>query len=513
MSIRTTVLLSQLVVLGLGLLATGWLASRGMRAFEQSLLPQIHGELLQQSADNLALQADLLNALYQQQPAQTRQTDPAAALSAFQPGEPGTHTIVLRNADKFAYPPDWPPALQNIMPTGIIGSFFERASGGGEREVLADNFQAYNEGTATVPAVFHLRAYPDEGIVVGLGQVLELTEIRLESITERGGALVREISRQSTALFAATAIFTLILGWAALYYAFFRPLTRVIAATDSNAERIRLSWSELLAYAGRLKAADETVKSIRGKLEREMDSRFQAEEERDRLKVTMDNALGKYEKQLEQEYTRRLQDVQAALMRREARALHHHLAEPLERLRQTTDAGASPEEIRDALDRCLGTVRGLVDDAADLPHSPQALPLQPWLQALVQEFGERMGIAIKTNISNGAIVSIDPGTFRQAIEYVLENACTASGKAMPIAVDTACEADHVEIRVVDRGHGIDDDARPHVLVPFYTLSDSANGLGLAVTRTVIQQHGGSLKFQSEAGKGTAVVIALPLARH
>jgi signal transduction histidine kinase len=76
-------------------------------------------------------------------------------------------------------------------------------------------------------------------------------------------------------------------------------------------------------------------------------------------------------------------------------------------------------------------------------------------------------------------------------------------------VDLAREGDAIEIRIVDSGQGISDDARPHVFVPFFSMDAQSDGLGLAVTRSVVEQHGGSIQLHTESEKGTAVIIRLP----
>jgi signal transduction histidine kinase len=73
----------------------------------------------------------------------------------------------------------------------------------------------------------------------------------------------------------------------------------------------------------------------------------------------------------------------------------------------------------------------------------------------------------------------------------------------------------VQIRVVDRGLGIDKDDLPHVFKPFYRgrravdAQVRGSGVGLSVVRHVIDAHQGTIEIDSRAGEGTTVTVVLP----
>jgi two-component system, OmpR family, sensor histidine kinase VicK len=107
----------------------------------------------------------------------------------------------------------------------------------------------------------------------------------------------------------------------------------------------------------------------------------------------------------------------------------------------------------------------------------------------------------------------DVQRIEQALDNVLSNAVKYAPTG-PIDVSLAPHGDHVEIRVEDRGHGIAPENLPYVFERFYRApGDSSNtrgvGLGLTITRNLIQAHGGSITIESELGEGTAVTITLP----
>lgn len=79
------------------------------------------------------------------------------------------------------------------------------------------------------------------------------------------------------------------------------------------------------------------------------------------------------------------------------------------------------------------------------------------------------------------------------------------------AIDKAGHQDYIEIRIADTGQGIAKDDLPRIFEPFYTTKgQKGNGLGLAVTWGIIDNHNGTIDVNSEIGKGTTFVIRLPL---
>ena len=67
----------------------------------------------------------------------------------------------------------------------------------------------------------------------------------------------------------------------------------------------------------------------------------------------------------------------------------------------------------------------------------------------------------------------------------------------------------VWIRVADNGLGIDEDARDQIFDPFYTSREEGTGLGLALCRKIVDNHGGSIEVETAAGEGTEFVLTFP----
>jgi signal transduction histidine kinase len=109
-----------------------------------------------------------------------------------------------------------------------------------------------------------------------------------------------------------------------------------------------------------------------------------------------------------------------------------------------------------------------------------------------------------------AIVCGDGEKLRQAFLNIVINAlqATPSGGSVTIALNKGMSGFDITFR--DSGSGIAPDNLQRIFEPFYTTKPDGTGLGLAVTRKIIEGHGGTLDIESEAGKGTIVSVKLPL---
>lgn len=103
----------------------------------------------------------------------------------------------------------------------------------------------------------------------------------------------------------------------------------------------------------------------------------------------------------------------------------------------------------------------------------------------------------------------------QVFINLIQNACQAlpdNNKYMSIKTNYNKENKQVVITVKDRGVGIDEKNLKYITDPFFTTrrDQGGTGLGLSISMQIIQEHNGSMRFQSEKGKGTTVTVNLPI---
>jgi PAS domain S-box-containing protein len=107
---------------------------------------------------------------------------------------------------------------------------------------------------------------------------------------------------------------------------------------------------------------------------------------------------------------------------------------------------------------------------------------------------------------------IDKGQIQQSIINLIINAIEASDSGKNILISTAHNKykERVDIFVSDTGQGIDENDLGRIFDPFFTTKDDGNGLGLAITHGIIEQHNGTISVFSKLGRGTIFTIKLPV---
>jgi signal transduction histidine kinase/ActR/RegA family two-component response regulator len=118
-------------------------------------------------------------------------------------------------------------------------------------------------------------------------------------------------------------------------------------------------------------------------------------------------------------------------------------------------------------------------------------------------------------------VSADPGQIEQVINNLVLNAVQAMPQGGRIYImagnfrnkdldpDLVEEGPWVQIRITDEGVGIPKENLSRIFDPFYTTKDSGHGLGLSTVNSIVKNHGGNIKVESEVGKGTTMIVSLP----
>lgn len=110
------------------------------------------------------------------------------------------------------------------------------------------------------------------------------------------------------------------------------------------------------------------------------------------------------------------------------------------------------------------------------------------------------------------LIKGDGEKLRQAFLNIIMNALQASAPGGSVEIATAAnnETHACEIRFRDKGSGIEAATLERIFDPFFTTKPAGTGLGLAVTKKIIEGHGGTLSVESVVGSGTTVTVSLPL---
>jgi PAS domain S-box-containing protein len=215
-----------------------------------------------------------------------------------------------------------------------------------------------------------------------------------------------------------------------------------------------------------------------------------------------------------------------------AQRVAHEIKNPLtpialsaERIGRHLDRGTldSPGVIRkcsEVILACVGTLRTLVDQFSALAQFPAPQPRacdlnQVAEQALALFAGRLNGITVQRDLEPGLpAVLADPEAIRRALANLIDNAAEAMqgsllrvlGLSSSLSEDSAA----VEIAVSDTGHGLTDEIRERLFLPFYSTKHRGTGLGLSIAAKIVQEHGGSLRAEANSPKGARFLLRLPL---
>jgi len=235
-------------------------------------------------------------------------------------------------------------------------------------------------------------------------------------------------------------------------------------------------------------------------------------------------------------------DDQRAALDRERReltaAISHDLRTPLASLRAMTEAlndgiVDEPAEVRRyyaTMRREIERLSRMIDDLFELSQlDAGALKLERLpicVQDIAAEVVDAMqaaarlaGVELILNVdSSPPEIEVDGGRIERAIGNLVRNALEHTPGGGRVLVSVAATNGNVDLRVADSGSGIAPSDLPHVWERFYRADISRGrngngdgaGLGLAITRGIVEAHGGSVEAISGGGDGATFVLRLPL---
>jgi two-component system sensor histidine kinase HydH len=170
------------------------------------------------------------------------------------------------------------------------------------------------------------------------------------------------------------------------------------------------------------------------------------------------------------------------------------------------------------LDRVERSISHLLRFARDEELRVEELSLAEVTESALETFRDRIaraGIEIQRDIDTGGWMQGDPDKIRRVMINMIGNAIDALTEArtrsprIEIASGENLAGTELWVRVRDNGPGISPDAQREIFSPFYTSKPSGNGLGLAISKKLVDAHGGSIELESELGAGSEFVVRLP----
>jgi len=170
----------------------------------------------------------------------------------------------------------------------------------------------------------------------------------------------------------------------------------------------------------------------------------------------------------------------------------------------------------DELDRVERRISHLLRFAKEEDYSFEHVNLAAVVDAALTQLRAKLDaakVSVARNYIGGPTVHADKEKLKQVFANVLDNAIdalepVAEGRRIDLFIENGGRGAVVRMR--DNGCGIPPDKIDRIFNPFFTTKDKGTGLGMAISRKILEAHEGSIDVVSEPGRGTEFAIALPL---
>jgi signal transduction histidine kinase len=163
-------------------------------------------------------------------------------------------------------------------------------------------------------------------------------------------------------------------------------------------------------------------------------------------------------------------------------------------------------------------LQSIVDGFLSFSHGLEDLKIAPTnlrevareLSVLLETRAADAGVTIEVGGEDDLVVDADVRKIRQGVLNLVLNAIQASPSGSNVSIAVMRDGDGARLTVRDDGVGMTPEVLDRIRKPYFTTREEGTGLGVAVARGVIEQHGGQLDFKSTPGKGTTATVRLPL---
>ena len=188
-----------------------------------------------------------------------------------------------------------------------------------------------------------------------------------------------------------------------------------------------------------------------------------------------------------------------------------------EMLEKDVAFGENIKLIIDETNRCSKIVKGLLEFSRQSPPEKEFANINEVIEKTLllfesQVLANNVRAEKKLNENLPAIL-IDVNKIEQVLTNLILNALDAmpGGGILVISSQMSVDNQFVEVKIRDTGSGIPKEYISKIFDPFFTTKGiKGTGLGLSVSYGIVQQHDGTINVQSEVGKGTTIVISLPV---
>jgi two-component system sensor histidine kinase HydH len=185
-----------------------------------------------------------------------------------------------------------------------------------------------------------------------------------------------------------------------------------------------------------------------------------------------------------------------------------------ERLRSDSEDKKTADIIIEEVERLNRVITQLIEFARPLELKKETTRLSDLVwrtMKLTEAQARENNIDVIFNVTGDeSPVDVDSDKIRQVFLNIFLNAMAAMKTGGKLEITLTREGENVRMVIADNGSGIREKDLPRIYDPYFTSKPAGTGLGLAVVQKIMEAHGGKIKVESVAGKGTAVSLFFPL---
>jgi signal transduction histidine kinase len=189
----------------------------------------------------------------------------------------------------------------------------------------------------------------------------------------------------------------------------------------------------------------------------------------------------------------------------------------LRRLRKEAPPEGKAVSYLEVIERAAGRLEGMIRDmlsfAGRLEPKREPVEVAKLLEELYEELQEesrQRSVRLICNCSEPGIqAELDPERIRQALHNLLQNAIHASPPGEEVRLSVSPNGRSIRFVVEDKGEGIPPELAERIFTPFFTTKTQGTGLGLPITRRIVEGHGGRMHVESTPGQGTRIIVEVP----
>jgi two-component system sensor kinase FixL len=208
--------------------------------------------------------------------------------------------------------------------------------------------------------------------------------------------------------------------------------------------------------------------------------------------------------------------------------LAHELNQPLAAIQNYAEGSrtllSSGEDAPGMLDEALKAIGDNTNRAAEIVRRLRDMTVRGRvrredfdLEGAVREAaklytaGDRDGLSLTFDFAPGARACADRVQVQQVLLNLIRNACQACAKTgrPNVAISTFLQREWLVVRIKDSGEGVAQDALPTLFEPFMSTKPGGMGLGLSISRTIVESQGGRIWAEKGPGRGAVFCFTLP----